>query len=144
MLHVVELMEKLISEGKLKFKEEVAPVKVAYHDPCDMGRHMGIYEPPRNVLKALPGVELLEFPLNRDKAKCCGGGGGMKGFDNEMAGGHWIQAPAFRNRPRSRCNRVRMSSCKGSFNQAAARARKEKKPKIKVMDITELVAGRLA
>ena len=69
----------------MKFKQETKPIKVVYHDPCDMGRHMGVYEPPRNVLKAIPGVELLEFPLNRALAKCCGGGGGLKGFDNQLA-----------------------------------------------------------
>jgi len=142
-LHAVEFIEKLINEGRLKFKQEVQPLKAIYHDPCDMGRHMGVYEPPRNVLKALPGVELIEFPLNRAQAKCCGGGGGMKGFDNELAAeiGYKRLLSAIdlgADVIVSAC-----PSCKGSFNQAAARARKEKRCKIKVMDITELVAGRL-
>jgi len=143
-LHAVELLEQLVQEGRLKFKEDEKPLKVVYHDPCDMGRHMGVYEPPRNVLKAIPGVELLEFPLNRAQAKCCGGGGGMKGFDNQMAGeiGYKRLLSAIdlgADVIVSAC-----PSCKGSFNQAAARARKDKKGKIRVMDITELVAGRLA
>lgn len=143
-VHAVELMETLIADGKLQFKDDAKPLKVAYHDPCDMGRHMGVYEPPRNVIKALPGVELVEFPLNRAQAKCCGGGGGMKGFDNEMAGeiGYKRLVSAIdlgADAIVSAC-----PSCKGTFNQAAARARKEKKGKIKVLDITELVAGRLA
>ncbi len=142
-LHAVEFIEQLINEGKLKFKGEAKPLRAVYHDPCDMGRHMGVYEPPRNVIKALPGVELVEFPLNREKAKCCGGGGGMKGFDNVMAGeiGYKRLLSAIdlgADVIVSAC-----PSCKGSFNQAAARARKEKKAKIKVMDITELVASRL-
>ncbi|MGB6064983.1 MAG: FAD-linked oxidase C-terminal domain-containing protein [Desulfomonilaceae bacterium] len=142
-LHAVEFIEQLINEGKLKFKGEAKPLRPVYHDPCDMGRHMGVYEPPRNVIKALPGVELVEFPLNREKAKCCGGGGGMKGFDNVMAGeiGYKRLLSAIdlgADVIVSAC-----PSCKGSFNQAAARARKEKKAKIKVMDITELVASRL-
>ena len=84
--HAVEMIERLIAEKKLKFKQKTKPIKVVYHDPCDMGRHMGVYEPPRNVLKAIPGVELLEFPLNRALAKCFGGGGGgLKGFDNQLA-----------------------------------------------------------
>ncbi len=143
-VHAVELIERLVREGKLTFDADAKPMKVAYHDPCDMGRHMGVYEPPREVLKALPGVELLEFAMNREKAKCCGGGGGMKGFDNEMAGdiGYKRLLSAIdlgADAIVSAC-----PSCKGSFNQAAARARKEKKGKIKVMDITELVASRLA
>ncbi len=119
------------------------PLKAVYHDPCDMGRHMGVYEPPRNVLKALPGVELLEFPLNRDKAKCCGGGGGMKGFDNELAGEIGYKRLLTAIDLGAEVIVSACPSCKGSFNQAAARARKEKKAKIKVMDITELVASRL-
>lgn len=143
-LHAVEVIEKLIAEKKLSFRQDLAALKVAYHDPCDMGRHMGVYEPPRNVIEGLPGVELVEFPMNRDKAKCCGGGGGMKGFDNELAGeiGYKRVLSAVdlgADAVVSAC-----PSCKGSFNQAAARARKEKKGKIKVMDITELVASRLA
>ncbi|MFH1115546.1 MAG: FAD-linked oxidase C-terminal domain-containing protein [Pseudomonadota bacterium] len=142
--HAVEIIDRLVREGRLQFNPDAKPMKVAYHDPCDMGRHMGVYEPPRNVLKALPGVELLEFAMNRERAKCCGGGGGMKGFDNEMAGdiGYKRLLSAIdlgADAIVSAC-----PSCKGTFNQAAARARKDKKGKIKVMDITELVAGRLA
>jgi len=142
--HAVELMEKLINEGKIKFKADAAPVKVVYHDPCDMGRHMGVYEPPRNVLKAIPGVELIEFPLNRAMAKCCGGGGGMKGFDNEMAGDIGYKRLLSAVDLGAEVLVSACPSCKGTFNQAAARARKEKKGKIRVMDITELVAARLA
>ena len=143
-LHGVELMEKLIEEGKLAFDQQAPPMRVVYHDPCDIGRHMGVYEPPRNVIKAIPGIELLEFPLNRAQAKCCGGGGGMKGFDNEMAGdiGYKRLLSAIdlgADAIVSAC-----PSCKGTFNQAAARARREKKGKIKVLDITELIAPRLA
>lgn len=143
-LHAVEVMEKLMSEGRLKFNEDSAPLKVAYHDPCDMGRHMGIYEPPRNVIKAIPGVELVEFPCNRDKAKCCGGGGGMKGFDNEMAGDIGYKRLLSAVDLGADVIVSACPSCKSSFNQAAARAKKEKKVKIKVMDITELVGCRLA
>ena len=143
-LHAVELVEKLINEGKLQFKTDAPQLKVAYHDPCDMGRHMGVYEPPRNVLKALPGIELVEFHLNRDKAKCCGGGGGMKGFDNQMAGDIGYKRLLSAVDLGADVIVSACPSCKGSFNQAAARARKERKAKIKVMDIMELVANRLA
>jgi len=142
-LHAVEVMETLINQGKLKFKENAEPLKVVYHDPCDIGRHMGIYEPPRNVIKAIPGVQLLEFAQNRNLAKCCGGGGGMKGFDNEMAGEIGFKRLAAAIDLGADAIVSACPSCKGTFNQAAARARKEKKGKIRVMDITELVAARL-
>ncbi|MFH1090562.1 MAG: FAD-linked oxidase C-terminal domain-containing protein, partial [Pseudomonadota bacterium] len=85
-LHAIEYIEELINQGRLKFTDEAQTLKAAYHDPCDIGRHMMIYEPPRRVLGALPGVELVEFPLNRNLAKCCGGGGGVKAVDNPLAG----------------------------------------------------------
>lgn len=141
--HAVELIERLIAENRLKFKQDTKPIKVVYHDPCDMGRHMGVYEPPRNVLKAIRGVELLEFPLNRAFAKCCGGGGGLKGFDNQLASDigykRLLSAIELGADAIVSC----CPSCKGTFNQAAARARKEKKGKIKVLDLTELVASSL-
>jgi glycolate oxidase len=139
-LHAIEYMEELIGQGRLKFKEDGKTMTVAYHDPCDIGRHMGIYEPPRNVIKALPGVKLVEFPLNRNLAKCCGGGGGVKAFDNPLSGDiaydRVLQAVGVEaDTIVSAC-----PSCKNSLNQGAARARKDKKGKVKVMDLTELVA----
>ena len=50
--------------------------RVAYHDPCYLGRHNGIYEEPRRILKLVPGLELLEFEQNRERSLCCEGGGG--------------------------------------------------------------------
>ncbi len=143
-LHAIEYIEEMINDGRIKLKEEGKAIKVAYHDPCDIGRHMQMYEQPRNVINALPGVELVEFPLNRNLAKCCGGGGGVKAFDNPLSGqiafdrvlqAMGVEAEAIV----SAC-----PSCKNSLNQGAARARKEKKGKMKVMDLTELVAQRLA
>jgi glycolate oxidase len=95
------------------------------------------------VLKAIPGVELLEFPTNRALAKCCGGGGGMKGFDNEMASEIGLKRLLSAIDLGADVIVSACPSCKGTFNQAAAKARKEKKGKIRVMDITELVAARL-
>lgn len=141
--HAVELIEKLIEANRLKFKKTSKTIKVVYHDPCDMGRHMGVYEPPRNVLRSIPGVELLEFPLNRALAKCCGGGGGLKGFDNQLSSDIGYKRLLSAIELGAEAIVSACPSCKGTFNQAAARARKEKVGKIKVMDVTELVASSL-
>ena len=141
--HIVETMERLINEGKLKLKEKKAR-KVIYHDPCDLGRHLGVYEPPRNVISAIPGIELLEFAQNRALAKCCGGGGGVKAFDNELGGDIGFERVKQAIAAEADLLVSACPSCKNSLNQAAARARKEGLGKIKVMDITELVASHLA
>jgi Fe-S oxidoreductase len=52
-------------------------VTVTWHDPCVLGRHLGLYEPPRAVLRAVPGLELVEMPANRKDSLCCGAGGGV-------------------------------------------------------------------
>ncbi len=85
--HISEFIAQKVQEGKIKFKRWNA--KVTFHDPCHLGRFMGIYEAPRVILQAIPGVELVEMPKNRNFAHCCGAGGGVKaGFPmqaNEMA-----------------------------------------------------------
>jgi glycolate oxidase subunit GlcD len=142
--HIVEYTEKLIKEGRLNLKDGGKKIKVAYHDPCDLGRHMNIYDPPRNVIKALPSVELVEFPLNRNLAKCCGSGGGMKAYDTDMS----LEIAFKRIQQASNIGAEVVVSacpaCKSNLNLGAARLRKEKKGRLKVMDITELVADALA
>jgi len=58
---------------------------VAYHDPCYLGRHNGIYDAPREVLKAIPGVELVELSRHHEDSLCCGGGGGRMWSDTPVA-----------------------------------------------------------
>jgi len=73
--HYTQVFDDLIAKGVLVPKKEV-PVKVAYHDPCYLGRHNQIYDEPRRVLQSIPGLEYVEFTRSREKSLCCGGGGG--------------------------------------------------------------------
>ena len=73
--HHSELLAELLREGRLVLPRPL-PYTVTYHDPCFLGRYNRVYEPPRDVLRAL-GVQLVEMPRNRDNAFCCGAGGGV-------------------------------------------------------------------
>jgi Fe-S oxidoreductase len=101
-LHITEYFSQLIQDNKFEFKKRV-PLKITYHDPCNLGRladpwyhwepkyeppniavgkvwrrgDKGIYEPPRTILKAIKGVELVEMERHHDNAWCCGYGGGV-------------------------------------------------------------------
>jgi Fe-S oxidoreductase len=74
-VHISQYLFELINEGRLTFTKEYGK-KVAYHDPCYLGRHNGIYEEPREVLKKVPGLEYLEMLESRKDSMCCGMGGG--------------------------------------------------------------------
>ncbi len=76
-LHSIEFLDDLISKNDIKLKN--LDIKTTYHDPCHIGRHMGLYEEPRNLLRKV--ADLTEMKTNRFAAMCCGAGGGVrKGF----------------------------------------------------------------
>ncbi|MFW9947558.1 MAG: (Fe-S)-binding protein [Candidatus Odinarchaeota archaeon] len=82
-LHTSQFLEKMIKEKAIRLKP--LNLKVSYHDPCSLGRHSKVYDPPRNVLKAIPNLEMIEMPLNRKFARCCGGGAGFWTFNNKAS-----------------------------------------------------------
>jgi Fe-S oxidoreductase len=73
--HYTVLLDRYVQSGRL-CPTRVVEQKVTFHDPCYLGRHCGIYEEPRRVLRSIPGLELVEMQRNRAESLCCGGGGG--------------------------------------------------------------------
>ena len=87
-LHTVEFLRRQVEEGHLFFQTPVEK-RVTFHDPCHLGRASGVFEDPRVLMRAIPGLELIEMPRSREYSRCCGAGGGLKaGFpdiQNKMA-----------------------------------------------------------
>lgn len=82
-VHTSQFLEKMIKTRDIKLKP--LDLNISYHDPCSLGRHSNVYDSPRNVLKAIPNLNLVEMPLNRECARCCGGGGGLWTFNNDIS-----------------------------------------------------------
>ena len=74
-IHITEYLLELMNAGRLELTKEIEK-KITYHDPCYLGRHNGIFDEPREVLKKVSGLELVEMPDSRIDSLCCGGGGG--------------------------------------------------------------------
>ncbi len=136
--HSVHYLEKLINEGKIKFSGDLGK-KVTYHDPCDLGRAFQIFEEPRNILKAIPGLEYVDMARNRLQARCCGAGGGVVANNPEMA----VEMGAERVRDALAVGAEIIVSgcaaCKDNLRKGVKAIPKNERGKIKIMDITEIV-----
>ncbi|MHA2225030.1 MAG: heterodisulfide reductase-related iron-sulfur binding cluster [Candidatus Hodarchaeales archaeon] len=82
-IHSSQLIEKLVTTGDVTLKPLEA--SVTYHDPCSLGRHCNVYDPPRNILKAIPNLNFVEIPFNQNYSRCCGGGGGLWTYNHRVS-----------------------------------------------------------
>jgi heterodisulfide reductase subunit D len=133
LLHATELLADLVDDGKLRFREMPAQ-RITYHDPCDLGRKEKIFDAPRRVLQAIPGLELVEMRDNRANSLCCGGGGNLETFDAELA--HSISALRLAQAQEVEAKVIASAcqQCERTLTEAARRNR----VRIRVMDVAEL------
>jgi heterodisulfide reductase subunit D len=137
--HLVELLADRLERGELAMDRYRPKTIVTYHDPCVLGRWMGIYEAPRKLLKAIPGITLAEMPRNRRDAYCCGAGGMIRYDFEEMAnlaGGDRIAEAEGTGAD------LLVSACPACLMQLQ-KSRQKAKSRLKVMDITELVGQQM-
>jgi Fe-S oxidoreductase len=83
-IHHTELLSKLVKEGRLKPEATGEQKRVVYHDSCYLGRYNDIYDPQRDILGAMPDVELVEADRNKQKGLCCGAGGGQMWMEMDV------------------------------------------------------------
>ena len=132
-LHGTQLLAELTKKGAFKFKEMNAAV--TYHDPCDLGRKSGIYNEPREILKAIPGLSFVEMKFSRENAFCCGGGGNLEMNDSALSGEVAQQRV---KHAQDTGAEVIVTACQQCKRTLAGGAR-QMRARIKIMDLSELM-----
>jgi heterodisulfide reductase subunit D len=137
-LHGSEFLSRLLKENRVPLKK--LSLTVTYHDPCDLGRGAGVFDEPREVIRAIPGVKLVELPNNREKCLCCGGGGNLEMFDAGLA-----SAIAARKMEEvlGTGAQVVVTACQQCVRTMTTYAKRKGAP-IEVMDLVQLVRKALA
>ena len=142
--HITEVLVYLISNNKIPFDtEKIEQVKVTYHDPCHLGRHMDLFDIPREVVASIPGVELVEMRRNRKHAWCCGAGGGVKSQYPDLA--REISKERIKEAIESGADILTTSCpfCIGNLKDAYEEMDNESKKAIQVIDIIDFIASKI-
>ncbi len=137
LLHSTELVAELIAAQKLPRK--VLNLTVTYHDPCDLARNGGVYDAPRQVLAAMPGLQLIEMHERRERGLCCGGGGDLEMVDPALA-----QRVAARTAGKLAATGAQsiVTACPQCV-RTLTRGAETSAPGVEVVDLVELVARAL-
>jgi Fe-S oxidoreductase len=138
--HSVQYIDKLMKEGRIRLSREMTGT-ATYHDPCDLGRALGIFEEPRHILEKVPGLKVVEMTRNRLLARCCGGGGGMQACNPEMA--RMMGAQRVRDALAVGADLIvsGCAACKDNLRKGALAIPRKERGKMRFMDITEIVAN---
>jgi len=141
--HITEILVEMLSNDEIPFKSIEGAEIITWHDPCHLGRHMDLYEIPRDVLSKIPGIELVEMKRNRKNAWCCGAGGGVKSQFPELA------LDISKERIQEAIDtgaKILTTSCPfciGNLNDAYKEMSTEVREKIQVIDIIDLIAEKI-
>lgn len=135
-LHTSEFIERLIDSGKLRLTKKIENI-ATYHDPCELGRHSGVYEPPRKVLENIPGLKLNELIKSRGNCRCCGGGGLMEATNPQLA----IKIAHNKLDEASEVGADVITSCCPACKMNLLNAITERERGMEVLDVAEVVAS---
>jgi len=134
LVHASQFIHQLIQAGRIRLKKEIK-IRTTYHDPCDLGRNTGVYEEPREIIKAIPGIDFVELPTNRKFSVCCGGGGNVEMTDADLS----AQVAQMKlDAIRSVGAEMVVTACQQCVRTMTTRA-KRTKTELAVKDLTELV-----
>jgi len=138
-VHATQWLAEMLRAGHLPMQGG-RPLTITYHDPCDLGRKGNIYDAPRQVLSAIPGITLVEMDSRRETALCCGGGGNLETFDpalgTEVAARRVSEAQATGAQ-------VIVSACP-QCERTLTKSVRESKIRIRVMDVVQMVEQAMA
>ena len=137
--HITEFIEEHLASGNLKLKESVSERKIAFHDPCHLGRKTGVFSPPRVIIEKVTGRKPIELFHSEARAECCGAGSSMFLTDPDLS---WkVAARRLQGAIEDGAETLvtACQGCKTAFSNAVESANMD----IAIIDITELVASHL-
>ena len=135
-VHHTELLADLVKSGKLMPTKEINE-KFTFHDPCYLGRHHGEYDAPRTILESIPGLELKEMERKKDKALCCGMGGGNMWY--ELPEGEHLSHNRLKDIAETEVEKLATACSYCMINFNSAKGHKQETENLSVEDIAQIL-----